>query len=119
MEKINLFKKLSVLVLGLCLFGMAQALPPAASAPTASVAAAPALGEVSIEAGQLRILLHQPATVTLYSSSGQVLYRLESSGLMEYLPLAGQESGFLYVHFRAGALESVRKILFPGNNSGK
>ena len=76
--------------------------------------AKPTLGDGLIAQNALRIYLNRPAIITVHDSRGQLLYHIESVRPMEYLPLSGVHTGFLYLTLRAGRLETTKKLIYSG-----
>jgi hypothetical protein len=85
-----------------------------AAKPASKPASKPALGDGIIAQNTLRIYLSRPATVTVHNARGQLLFHVDSSRPAEYLPLSGVDAGFLYLTFRSGPQETVRKLIYSG-----
>jgi len=82
--------------------------PPAASAPKA------ALADAFIAQNVLRVYLNRPASISVYNSRGQQVYRLDSQRPMEAVPLQGITTGFIYLTVHTAQGETTRKLVYTG-----
>jgi hypothetical protein len=85
----------------------------------AQVTPAPAKGdsplsEAFIAQSLLRVYLDRPASVTVYNARGQQIFRRDSFGPVETVPLQGITTGFVYLTVRAGKVEATRKMVYTG-----
>lgn len=89
--------------------------PQVNSKGTPSPAAAkPILGEAFIAQDVLRIFLNRPASISLYNARGQQVFHLDSRSPVEFVPLFGMNTGFLYLTVRSGQSELTKKLVYTG-----
>lgn len=74
----------------------------------------PALAEAFIAQTVLRVYLNHPASLYVYNSRGQQIYRLDTQRPMEAVPLQGMSTGFVYLTVRTAQGEMTKKLVFTG-----
>ncbi|MEO6094732.1 MAG: T9SS type A sorting domain-containing protein [Fibrobacteria bacterium] len=74
----------------------------------------PVLAEAFIAGTVLRVYLNGPASVSVYNTRGQQVFRSESRRALETIPLLGVNTGFIYLTVRTAQGETTKKLVFTG-----